>query len=66
MRAGYGVLVARGIAAWINVTEEVARSLRPPSGSTAAAPTSVPPPLHDDLVRVMGEVVMTLTTKKTL
>ncbi len=66
MRAGYGVLVARGVAAWMDVTEEVAGSLRPPSGSMEAAPTAVPPQLHDDLVRVMGEVVMTLTMRNAL
>jgi hypothetical protein len=66
MRAGYGVLVARGVAAWMAVTEEVARSLRPPSGSMEAAPTAVPPQLHGDLVRVMGEVVMTLTMRNAL
>ncbi len=66
MRPGYGVLVARGVAAWLDVAEEVTKPLHPPYRSTEAAPTTVPPQLHDDLVRVMGEVVMTLTAKGAL
>lgn len=65
MRPGYGVLVARGVAAWLAVAGEVTRP-QPPSRSTEAAPTTVLPQLHDDLVRVMGEVVMTLTAKGAL
>jgi hypothetical protein len=61
MRPGYGVLVARGVAAWLDVAEEVIGPQGPPSRST-----TVPPQLHDDLVRVMGEVVMTLTAKGAL
>jgi hypothetical protein len=64
MRLGYGVLVGRGVAAWLDVAEEMTRSLQPPCRSTEAAPATIPPQLHEDLVRVMGEVVMTLTLKE--
>lgn len=64
MRPGYGVLVGRGVAAWLDIAEEMTRSLQPPSRSTEAASATIPPRLHEDLVRVMGEVVMTLTLKE--
>jgi len=64
MRPGYGVLVARGVAAWMEVVEDVVRPLQPLFSSAEASPATVPPQVHDDLVRVMGEVVMALTTKR--
>ncbi len=58
-RWGQGAVMARGMAAWIQVAGE----LIPPAQSMptpAWEATSVPRIVQDEVIQLMGEVVMTL------
>lgn len=59
LRLGQGVLMARGMATWMQVAGELISSERStPVFSVEAAP--VPFPVQDELIRLMGEAVITL------
>ena len=59
MRLGQGALMARGMAAWIQVAGELIAPVRSvPVFSREAA--NVPRLVSDEVVQLMGEAVMTL------
>jgi len=59
LRLGQGVIMSRGMAAWIRVAGELIPPVRsaPP---ISCGELSVPPLIQDDLIHLMGEAVMTL------
>jgi hypothetical protein len=64
-RLGQGVLMARGMAAWIAVVGELippVRSAPSPSGEAV----SVPLLLQNDVIQLIGEAVMTLVCRGSL
>jgi hypothetical protein len=59
LRLGEGVLIARGMAAWMQVVGE----LIPPARSMPAyscEAVSLPPQVQDEMIQVMGQAVMSL------
>lgn len=59
LRLGEGVLMAKGMAAWMQVVGELippARSM--PAYSCEAA--SLPPQVQDEMIQLMGQAVMSL------
>jgi hypothetical protein len=59
LRLGEGVLMARGLAAWIQVVGELIPRARPvPAYSCEAA--SVPAQVQDEMIQIMGQAVMNL------
>ncbi len=66
LRWGQGALTARGMATWIQITGDSIPPLRSVSPPTSWDATNVPQLPHDDLIHFMGEVVMTLVTRKSL
>jgi hypothetical protein len=64
-RLGQGALMARGMAAWIHVAGELIPAVRSaPVFSREAA--SVPQLVQDEVIQLMGEVVMTLVCGESL
>jgi hypothetical protein len=62
-RLGQGVLMARGMAAWIEVVGELIRPVRSaPSGEAVSIPLLV----QSDVIQLMGEAVMTLVCRGSL
>lgn len=62
LRLGEGVLVARGMAAWVEVVGELitpARSVPAPSSESA----SLPPQVQDEMIQLMGQAVMSLVCR---
>jgi hypothetical protein len=65
LRLGQGVLMARGVAAWIQVVKElVSPMLSAPSPSIEAI--SVPPLVLSEVIQLMGGAVMTLMCRGSL
>jgi len=58
-RLGQAALMARGMAAWIQVAGELATPVRSAPDVEGEA-ARVAPPVQDALIQLMGEVVMTL------
>jgi hypothetical protein len=63
LRLGQGVIMSRGVAAWIGVAGELIPLVRsaPP---ISCGELNVPPLIHDDLIHLMGEAVMTLACRE--
>ncbi len=59
LRLGQGVILSRGMAAWIRVAGELILPVRsaPP---ISCGEVNVPPLIQDDLIQLIGEAVMTL------
>lgn len=65
MRLGQGALMARGMAAWIEVAGELipaVRSVPVPSRETA----SVPQLVQEEVIQLMGEAALTLAYGESL
>jgi len=63
-RGGHAALTARGMATWIQLAREPIPPLRCECPPDLTEVIQVPPPLHDDLIQLMGEVVMTLVARE--
>jgi hypothetical protein len=64
-RLGQAVLMARGLAAWMEIVGELVRPVRSaPSGE--AVSVSVPLLVQSDVIQLMGEAVMTLVCRGSL
>ena len=62
-RLGQGVLMARGMAAWMEIVGELLRPVRSaPSGEAVRVPLLV----QSDVIQLMGEAVMTLVCRGSL
>jgi hypothetical protein len=65
LQLGQGVLMARGMAAWIEVVEELVPPVR-----SAPSPSSdrlnIPLLVQSEVIQVMGEAVMTLVCRGSL
>src|SRR5260370_623568 len=59
-RIGQAVLVSRGVVAWMRAVSQSVASILPACSTMSAESIRVPDSLHEDLVRVMGEAVLTL------
>jgi hypothetical protein len=64
LRGGHAALTARGMATWIQLAGEPLSPLRCECPPTATEVIHVPPLLQDDLIQLMGEVVMTLVARE--
>ncbi len=63
-RGGQAALRARGMATWIQLARESILPLRAACPPTAMEVIPIPPPVQDDLIQLMGEVVLTLVTRE--
>ena len=63
-RGGHAALTARGMATWIQLAREPIPPQRSPLLSPSWDATHVPQLLHDDLIQLMGEAVMTLVARE--
>jgi hypothetical protein len=63
-RLGQAVLVSRGIVAWMQAVSQTLGSILPAPSTVPLEPISVPDLLHEDLVHLMGEVVLTLARQE--
>lgn len=65
MRLGQGALMARGMAAWIQVAGELVAPVR--SAPVLSRETvNVPQLVSDEVIQLMGEAVMTLVCGESL
>jgi hypothetical protein len=64
LRGGHAALTARGMATGIQLAREPIPPLRCECPPTSTEVIKVPPPLQDDLIQLMGEVVMTLVARE--
>lgn len=62
-RLGQGVLMARGMAAWIEVLGEL---IRPERSAPSGEVMSVPAFVQSEVIQLMGEAVMTLVCRGSL
>ena len=62
LRLGQGALMARGMAAWMQVVGELMAPVRS-APSPAGAKASIPLPMQDEVIRLMGGAVMTWCTE---
>jgi hypothetical protein len=65
LRLGQGVLMVRGIAAWMQVVGELispVRSVPLPAG----AGTNLPPLVQNEVILLMGEAVLNLVNRNSL
>jgi len=60
------VLVSRGVVAWMGVVSQYLGSILPTPSSGPAAPASVPDFLREDLVQLMGEVILNFAREDSL
>lgn len=60
LRLGEGVLVARGMAAWIQVIGELVPPAPPASARPSGEIASIPPHVQDEMIQLMGQAVMSL------
>jgi len=65
-RIGQAVLVSRGVVAWMRAVSQSVASILPACSTMSAESIRVPDSLHEDLVRVMGEAVLTLVRQEAL
>lgn len=65
IRLGQGVLMARGMAAWMEIVGELVPPVRSAPMPSAGA-VDVPPLMQSEVVRLMGEAVMTLVCRGSL
>ena len=65
-RIGQAVLVSRGVVAWMRAVSQTVGSILPACSTMSSDSTRVPDSLHEDLVRVMGEAVLTLARQEAL
>ena len=63
---GRAVLVSRGVVAWMRAVSQSVGSILPACSTMSSDSTRVPDSLHEDLVRVMGEAVLTLARQEAL
>jgi len=62
-RWGQAVLVSRGVAAWMQAAGQLLAPLSPLPAATTATGTTLPSLVRQDLVHLMGEVVLTVAEK---
>ena len=62
-RWGQAVLVSRGVAAWMQTAGQLLAPLSPLPAATAATGAALPSVVREDLVHLMGEVVLTIAQK---
>jgi hypothetical protein len=65
-RIGQAVLVSRGVVAWMRAVSQSVASILPACSTMSSDSTRVPDSLREDLVRVMGEAVLTLARQEAL
>jgi hypothetical protein len=65
-RIGQAVLVSRGVVAWMRAVSQTVASILPACSTMSSDSNRVPDSLHEDLVRVMGEAVLTLARQEAL
>lgn len=63
-RLGQVVLVSRGIVAWMQAVSQSPGSILPAPSTVPLEPINVPDLLHEDLVRLIGEVVLALARRE--
>jgi hypothetical protein len=62
-RWGQAVLLSRGIVAWMQAMGPALGSLRPLAVAPAAAAEALPALVRQDLIGLMGEIVLNLARK---
>jgi hypothetical protein len=65
LRLGQGALMARGVAAWLQVVGELILPLRSVP-SPAGAEANLPPFVQNEVVLLMGEAVLNLVNRESL
>jgi hypothetical protein len=65
-RIGQAVLVSRGVVAWMRAVSQAVASILPACSTMSSDSTGVPDSLREDLVRVMGEAILTLARQEAL
>lgn len=65
LRLGQGVVITRGLVAWMRVARELI-PVTPSVPLSSWEPGNVPQLLQDEVIRVMGEAVITLAYGESL
>ena len=63
LQGGQAALTARGMVTWIQLARQPIPPLRCTFSPASTEVIQVPPPVQDDLIQLMGEVVMTLVRR---
>jgi len=59
LRLGEGILMAKGMAGWMQVVGELVPTVRS-MPACSYEPTSIPAQLQDEMIQLMGQAVMSL------